>query len=78
MTSASLTAIIWKGREILQRNENKLDLFRSTQRNKESLFEKCRSAIADGLFFGGIFWMTSASLTAIIWKGREILQRKDG
>ena len=35
-------------------------------------------AIADGLFFGGIFWMTSASLTAIIWKGREILQRKDG
>ena len=29
-------------------------------------------AIADGLFFGGIFWMTSASLAAIIWKGRII------
>ena len=30
-------------------------------------------AIADGLFFGGIFWMTSASLAATIWRGREIL-----
>ena len=28
-------------------------------------------AIADGLFFGGIFWMASASLAAIIWKGRR-------
>ena len=29
-------------------------------------------AIADGLFFCDIFWMTSASLAAIIWKGRII------
>ena len=27
-------------------------------------------AIADGLFFGGICWMASATLAAIIWKGR--------
>ena len=28
-------------------------------------------AIAGGLFFGGIFWMASASLAANIWKGRR-------
>jgi len=33
-------------------------------------------AIADGLFFRGIFWMTSASLAAIIWKGRYICRGK--
>ena len=34
-------------------------------------------AIADGLFFGYIFWMTSASLVATISRGQEILQRVD-
>ncbi len=29
-------------------------------------------AIADGRFFSGIFWTTSASLAAIIWKIRII------
>ncbi len=28
-------------------------------------------AVADGRFFGGIFWTTSASLAAIICKGRR-------
>jgi len=33
-------------------------------------------ANAGGLFFGGIFWMASASLAAIIWKGRYICRGK--
>ena len=28
-------------------------------------------AIAGGLFFGSIFWMASASLATIVWKGRR-------
>jgi len=33
-------------------------------------------ANAGGNFFGGIFWMASVSLVAIIWKGRYICRGK--
>jgi len=60
---SNISAVKMNGREFDDSNA-----YGSMQDNAAEL--DTQVAIADGLFFGGIFWMTSASLAAIIWKGR--------